>query len=93
MGQRIGQVLEIRVVTAQHKSTDLLMAYSDDLPGLLVPGRSHEEIREKLPEAIKEILEANGNRVARVEANDENSDLPENFHLSGFLAKAEMTVD
>jgi len=52
--------MEIRVNIAQTGETNFMIAFRDDLPGLFVPGRSREEIRKKLPEAIKEILEANG---------------------------------
>ena len=38
----------------------LIVAYSDDLKGLLVHGRSVDEIKAKLPGAIKEILDAQG---------------------------------
>jgi hypothetical protein len=42
----------------RRKDSDLLTAFSDDLPGLLVPARNREELDERLPRAIKQLLEA-----------------------------------
>jgi hypothetical protein len=55
----------IDIVLLRHAKSDLLVAYSDDVPGLLVSGRSEAEIDEKLPGAIREILEAQGNTNIR----------------------------
>ena len=84
------QVRYIRVKTVQHRNTNLLMAYSDDLEGLLVPGRSHEELRRRLPAAITEILQALGVKVTHVEAKDDDDKLPEVFNTAGFMARAEL---
>jgi hypothetical protein len=48
----------------RYQDSDLLAAFSDDLPGLLVPARSHEELDERLPRAVKELLEAQGEAVS-----------------------------
>ncbi len=58
------QRLEIR--SKRHKTTGLIIAFSDDLQGLMVPGRSEAEIIEQLPAAIREILEARGETVVRI---------------------------
>jgi hypothetical protein len=60
---------ENRVITiqvARHQQTGLLVAYSDDLRGLYVHGRSEEELRERIPVAIRDILEADGHEVDSV---------------------------
>ena len=56
MGTR-NVVRQIRITILQHRKTDLLMAISDDLRGLMVPARSEEALLAKLPAAIQEILE------------------------------------
>ena len=50
--------LAIRLVRSP--TSDLLLAVSDDLAGLLVPGRSEREIMDKLPAAIRELFEVRG---------------------------------
>lgn len=50
-----------------HKSTGTLAAYSDDLKGLLVIGANEQEIEQKLPGAIAELMDAMGTPVSRVE--------------------------
>lgn len=48
------------IYTMRLDETDLRLAYSPDLRGLLVPARSDGELVEILPAAIAEILEARG---------------------------------
>ncbi len=61
---------QIRIHVLTHSTTDLLIATSDDLPGLMVAGRSHEQLQHDLPAAIKELLEANGRLVVSVDKID-----------------------
>jgi len=56
----------IRIKVAEHRNSDLLVAISDDLKGLMVPGRSEEELLNKLPAAISELLEVQGFKVLAV---------------------------
>lgn len=79
----------VRVKVRKHKDTDLRVAYSDDLKGLLVPGRSVEELEEKLPAAITEILEAHGHTVLSVDLDD-SDELPEAFVPREIIAAARM---
>lgn len=60
------QTKSITISTVQYRGSDLLMAFSDDLPGLLVPGRTQDELKRKLPDAIREIFEAQGCQVISV---------------------------
>jgi hypothetical protein len=83
------KMIEIEIV--HHARSNLLMAYSKDLPGLLVSGRSETEIDEKLPGAIREILEAEGNENVRVTIEPEPNDLPPTFISSKF--KANISLD
>ena len=69
----------VRITVLQHRTTDLLMAVSYDLPGLMVPGRSHEELTAKLPAAIQELMEAEGYEVESVEMFGREWDLPQEF--------------
>jgi hypothetical protein len=58
------KTVKINVIT--HRKTGLLVARSDDLPGLMVHGRSDEELDERIPDAIRALMEAQGERVADV---------------------------
>ena len=80
---------EVRITTLTHQETNLMMAFSDDLPGLLVSGRSHEEIRQRIPGAITEMLEAQGEDVLSVEAAAETG-MPSGFSNRKFLARAKL---
>ena len=48
----------IRITLRKHDISPLLAATSDDLNGLIVFGRTWQEIEEKLPIAIRELFEA-----------------------------------
>lgn len=61
--------LRINVVT--HRKAGLLVAMSDDLRGLIVHGRSDEELDERLPEAIRTLMEAQGHCVVEVSKAEE----------------------
>ena len=54
------RVLTVRITLKKHKSSDLLVAMSHDLPGLYVAARTEEQIEAELPGAIRELLEAEG---------------------------------
>ncbi len=89
MKEQLEQVeRQIRITVLEHRNTDLLMAISYDLPGLMVPGRSEEELAEKIPAAIQEILEAEGNKVLSVELMEPRADLPEDFIPPAHIADA-----
>lgn len=53
----------IRIKTLVHEKTGLLIASSEDLPGLLVHGRNADELTQRLPVAIQALLEASGKVV------------------------------
>lgn len=57
---------EFRVEIVLHQGTGLLVAVSDDLPGLYVHGRSTDELSDRIPLAIKAILEADGSPVSEI---------------------------
>lgn len=52
----IGTIL--KTVRTRKLASGLIVAYSDELPGLLVTGRTEREVSERLPRAIREILKA-----------------------------------
>ncbi len=54
---------QFRIGVLQHKGTDLLIATSEDLKGLMVHARTEEELEERIPEAIRELLEAEGQKM------------------------------
>ena len=76
LGVVVMQEMVVRVQFLRNKDTGLLIAMSDDLKGLMVPARSMEEMDVFLPEAIKELMEANGQSLEGVviaaEADDDS---------------------
>jgi predicted RNase H-like HicB family nuclease len=80
--------LKIAVTAILNKKTGLLVAFSEDLKGLMVPGRTPDEIKERLPIAIRELLEAMGKRVVSVDAVQDTDDLPSEFVHASFVASA-----
>ncbi len=50
----------LRINLIQHDSTGLLAATCEELPGLLVTGKTQEEIVSKLPAVVKMLLAAQG---------------------------------
>lgn len=49
---------KIRISYEQHADTGLLCAFSDDLKGLIVFGRTLSQLYEKLPAACADLVEA-----------------------------------
>ena len=72
----------IRIQVSEHAKTHLLVATSDNLPGLVLAARSIEQLEEEFPGAIREVLEAMGKVVISV--SDETA---ENFS-QGFLKRS-----
>lgn len=90
MGKMLENIREIKVVTIYHKNTDLMVAFSDDLKGLFVSGRSEDDLREKIPKAIQELFEAEGIKVISVSAEHDDESLPSSFKSPGFMARASL---
>jgi len=82
------KVFEIRVL--RHKKLDLLMAFSKDLPGLAVHGHTEEELQERLPAAITDLLTAQGYKVIKITLDDDS--MPE-FDPPAFIANAALTYN
>jgi hypothetical protein len=53
----------VRVYVLQHKRSDLMAAISPDLEGLVVHGRSEDEIERKLLGRVRDLLQAEGHQV------------------------------
>ena len=81
---------QIRIMILQHRKTDLLLAVSDDLRGLMVPGRSEEDLFAKIPAAIQELLEAEGISVISVDPVREDPDFPADFIPPAYIADAHL---
>lgn len=78
----------ITIKVIGHKTSGLLVAYSDELHGLVIHGRTIEELKEKSPAAVREILEAMGETVAGVEVRANDGPHLENFVPPSFIAQA-----
>jgi hypothetical protein len=81
----------IHVYLVKHRESDLLIALSDDLRGLTVPGRTEEEVRDKLPFAIRQILEAEGQTVLGVEP-EPTPEIPSSFAKHWIVANATLAT-
>ena len=84
------QTKTIVVKVLRRQNSDYLFAVSDDLPGLVVPGASEDELAERIPAAITEIFEAQGFRVISVRTTREESGVPETFNAPAFIAAAQL---
>jgi len=78
----------VRISLLQHRKTGLLLAVSPDLAGLMVPGRSEDELLGKIPAAIQELLEADGIDVILIEQVRRSPEIPEDFIPPAYVADA-----
>lgn len=82
----VQETREITIEIVKHRDSDLLVAFSDDLKGLMVTGRTQQEVESRLPGSIREILEAEGYQVINVTANA--PDIAGRFHARKIVASA-----
>ncbi|TPI29002.1 DUF1902 domain-containing protein [Mesorhizobium sp. B3-1-6] len=62
----------INIDVISHEKSGLLVAVSDELPGLYVHGDTYEEIRARLPDAIKSLVEASEKTQVEVQEVDDS---------------------
>lgn len=67
----------ITVDVLQHEATGLMVALSPEMKGLIVHGRSDSELMERIPIAIRDLMEAEGCKVESVVPV--NEDVPPGF--------------
>jgi len=60
----------IRVGLLRSRKTGLIAAVSDDLPGLMTVGKTIEDIEERLPAAISQLIKAQYDADVEVELVD-----------------------
>lgn len=82
---------EFRVLVLTHSKTGMLMAVSPDHKGLNVAARSEEELKTLLPQAIRALLEAEGEKVIAVETRHE-LDAPPGFDNPSYRAEARLAA-
>ena len=70
------------------KDSDLMMLISDDHKGLYVQGRSRDELMERLPRAVKDLLEAEGKSLITFSTIDESAGISEPNHVKARLEMA-----
>jgi hypothetical protein len=80
----------IRIKVLAHKGGDLLMAVSEDLRGLVVHGRSDDEIEEKLPGVVRDLLEADGFEVVSLQIERQDESPVPDFGPPTFVANASL---
>lgn len=62
-----------KITILRHKKSDLLIAVGEnDLKGLVVHGRSEEELEEKLPQAAEELLREMGHVSPKITVSKES---------------------
>jgi len=64
---------ETRLITIKvirHNETGLFVALSDEMMGLYVHARTEEDLLERIPVAIRDILEADGFNVVNISEVD-----------------------
>jgi Domain of unknown function (DUF1902) len=69
----------ISIKIACDVDSGLLLAQSSDLPALMVPAQSLEEIQPRILQSIREILEFTGVRVVSVKFEDDEPHFPPGF--------------
>lgn len=80
----------IRVQVLQHKETGLLAATSPDLHGLVVHGHSFGELQKRLPDAIRDLIEAEGESVVNLDMRVDDRLSRAGFGLPAFIADASL---
>lgn len=67
--------MDIYISVHAHAKTGLLVATSTELKGLIVHGRTLEEVRERIPDAIRALFEAEGKIVVSVKPIGDDDDI------------------
>jgi hypothetical protein len=81
---------DFTIEIVRYAKSDLLMAFSADLPGLLVPARGEAQLDQRLSGAIRELLEAQGATNILLTLESEPPKLPPDFIPSRFKAHASL---
>ena len=83
------EVRRICISVMRHRTTGLLIASSHDMSGLLVSGRTEDELKERIPLVVRSLLEAQGCNVLSVSADDD--ELPRDFVTASLVASARLS--
>ena len=82
----------IRVNLIKNIKSGLLVALSPDMKGLMVAAKTQKQIASELPDAIREMLEAEGHPVLSVTAESDPKELPPGFSSSSMIANARLAA-
>ena len=82
----------IHVYLLQHEKTKLFVAISAELRGLVVHGRSPDEIEGKLSAAVQDILEAEGHQVVAVQIERDDRIVESGFGPPPYIANASLAA-
>ncbi len=72
---------KISVMLATHIKSGLMLAISPDVPGLYVHGKNKEEIEERIPIAIRALVEADRELAKKRAAFPEEFSLQKTYQL------------
>ena len=82
----------ISVKIVRHKTTGLMVGISEDLKGLMIAGHTEAEIEAKIPDAVKDLLEASGERVISVTMQPDDAAMSEEFISATLVANARLAA-
>lgn len=84
--------LSINVRVVEHKSSKLLIAMSNDLPGFYIAAQSEDQIEREIEGAIRQVLEAQGKNVISI-TTEVSTDLPDGFLRHAMIANARLAPE
>ncbi len=82
-------VREIRITVMRHQDTNALFAVSEDLKGLMVQAMTHEELQERVPVVVRDLLELQGASVESVERKEK---APPAFVCGTYMMRAQLAA-
>lgn len=81
----------ISITLLEHKDGELIMAISPDMPGLVVHGYSIDEVVNRVPGIITDLLAVDGVEVGEIELIEDKSSRNSDFGPPAYIAKAALT--
>lgn len=60
-------VVHFEIKFVRHTQTGLIVAYSPDHAGVMIHGRTFGEVKQRIPEAVRAIFEAEGKEIISIE--------------------------
>ncbi|MGB6228594.1 MAG: hypothetical protein WBF53_00520 [Litorimonas sp.] len=74
-------ISEYALTLAEHEVTGRIVATCRDLPGFIAHGRDKEQLRERISNVLRRVLEREGHRVDSIDLIPAAPDLPDNIRI------------